>query len=255
MCSNPLTAALQARSSTSFQSLSRDSVCSNCLRTQSARAIHHCFNPSVGILCAQTLLEWSDTDGHLVFQSLSRDSVCSNTVEEKGWTGFHQVSIPQSGFCVLKHCCLRCSAYGGDGFNPSVGILCAQTPNTPSPCPRFVIVSIPQSGFCVLKRTPHAPGPTRCTVSIPQSGFCVLKRRPRTALDARHGSFNPSVGILCAQTLFVEYGYLECRGVSIPQSGFCVLKRAGFAWDIGWRRVSIPQSGFCVLKQPSCAHT
>ena len=101
-----------------------------------------------------------------------------------GWTqlAYANVSIPQSGFLVVKPCASRRAI-------------------------RHSRVSIPQSGFLVVKQLGClVRASDKLEVSIPQSGFLVVKRRSRRGRKSSPGSFNPSVGILGGQTRAV---YLE----------------------------------------------
>ena len=83
------------------------------------------------------------------------------------------VSIPQSGFCVLKPGHVDRVLHPVAGFNPSVGILCAQTPIVESFLKWISLVSIPQSGFCVLKR---------CTGCSPSSRSCRFQSLSRDSV-------------------------------------------------------------------------
>ena len=67
---------------------------------------------------------------HPEFQSLSRDSWWSNNVRSYGPLHRREVSIPQSGFLVVKLDRATRVDGGHGGFNPSVGILGGQTQAT-----------------------------------------------------------------------------------------------------------------------------
>ena len=157
-----------------FQSLSRDSVCSNCTNHHRIPALA-CFNPSVGILCAQTVRYASE--------------LCA----------FPVVSIPQSGFCVLKRMIRWPVMQMPGGFNPSVGILCAQTSwfsrSSPSICS---FQSLSRDSVCSNALVAEALGRVMEFQSLSRDSVCS-------------NSSN------C-------FGSGTCAPVSIPQSGFCVLK-------------------------------
>ena len=133
------------------------------------------------------------------FQSLSRDSVCSNFDCIVRKVVIYIVSIPQSGFCVLKPRGTRWARQCCSSFNPSVGILCAQTRQWRHHA--SILDSFNPSVGILCAQTPPSRAPGRCTAS-----------------------FNPSVGILCAQTVRILSAKGAHTNVSIPQSGFCVLK-------------------------------
>ena len=160
-----------------------------------------CFNPSVGILGGQTWSRSMSSPLSSWFQSLSRDSWWSNANELHDLRTTWEVSIPQSGFLVVKLGSQRrhqepfgrfqslsrdswWSNLGASaaiksllaGFNPSVGILGGQTRKRVFKVNVNWIVSIPQSGFLVVKLPLHYPKQRK--------GIC----------------FNPSVGILGGQT-------------------------------------------------------
>ena len=111
-----------------FQSLSRDSWWSNSTPGISRERRPTGFNPSVGILGGQTPNRHAAHGRRTAFQSLSRDSWWSNLKVLAGQLPQPSlVSIPQSGFLVVK----RYRDHGSDQqwirFNPSVGILGGQT--------------------------------------------------------------------------------------------------------------------------------
>ena len=133
------------------------------------------------------------------------------------------VSIPQSGFCVLKHIHILCRELGSIVSIPQSGF-CVLKRISSLYVGIHRAVSIPQSGFCVLKHQWSRALEILGIVSIPQSGFCVLKQAMPRRKCFMSTSFNPSVGILCAQTPRPGRRRAESGRVSIPQSGFCVLK-------------------------------
>ena len=109
-----------------FQSLSRDSWWSNLILGQHLSQIFSGFNPSVGILGGQTSVDSASLNLSNKFQSLSRDSWWSNpeailrrvpgggfqSLSRDSWWSNQgafairvvsfKVSIPQSGFLVVK---------------------------------------------------------------------------------------------------------------------------------------------------------
>ena len=255
-----------------------------------------CFNPSVGILGGQTYWKPATLYARSGFQSLSRDSWWSNGIanrrkkkkarfqslsrdswwsNEINWTlrmwcgfvsipqsgflvvkrrwrrpkqGVPMVSIPQSGFLVVKRSgtCLR--PWRAACFNPSVGILGGQTRPGVAELIGAEVVSIPQSGFLVVKRHRPRRGEALCRVSIPQSGFLVVKPRAPIIPAWPAPRFNPSVGILGGQTRTRCAFLCGEAAVSIPQSGFLVVKHGHIARSELQLGVSIPQSGFLVVK-------
>ena len=113
----------------------------------------------------------------LWFQSLSRDSWWSNFANHELHLVPLLVSIPQSGFLVVKPTRWPISSGCSTCFNPSVGILGGQTQQPDSETFPCCTVSIPQSGFLVVKLAALAMMSIgKCQVSIPQSGFLVVKR-------------------------------------------------------------------------------
>ena len=85
-----------------FQSLSRDSWWSNEVLILSIAKAEGGFNPSVGILGGQTSLPARRAIPLYLFQSLSRDSWWSNLISSPVSGSTFAVSIPQSGFLVVK---------------------------------------------------------------------------------------------------------------------------------------------------------
>ena len=158
-----------------FQSLGRDSVCSDpvrgvrgagdsvvsiprsgfCVFRRSAPiagcAVLSGFNPSVGILCVQT--------GHTYSAPTTSGAV----------------SIPRSGFCVFRppappsapRPSRQFQSLGRDSVC-SDAVLCQG---------KLVIlpVSIPRSGFCVFRHGDRPLLTADLAVSIPRSGFCVFR--------------------------------------------------------------------------------
>ena len=166
-----------------FQSLSRDSWWSNHHRQGRSRAVNFSFNPSVGILGGQTQRVMLYHYWIPQFQSLSRDSWWSNGVDDVLQQAEAVVSIPQSGFLVVKPAIIIVHNHPSgvsipqsgflvvkpheqhgnkeynERFNPSVGILGGQTNHLWSITPPYQAVSIPQSGFLVVKlRIPQRRG-------------------------------------------------------------------------------------------------
>ena len=89
--------------SITFQSLGRDSVCSDAVTEHLDLEVQVRFNPSVGILCVQTIL--------VALRQRAGEAV----------------SIPRSGFCVFRLVGMHSATLVNHRFNPSVGILCVQT--------------------------------------------------------------------------------------------------------------------------------
>ena len=85
-----------------FQSLSRDSWWSNQAGDMPGPSPEGGFNPSVGILGGQTRNPQQREYHHNRFQSLSRDSWWSNVAAAPVAIHPPRVSIPQSGFLVVK---------------------------------------------------------------------------------------------------------------------------------------------------------
>ena len=85
------------------------------------------------------------------------------------------VSIPLSGFLVVKRQRGRGGEAEGKGFNPFVGILGGQTVATIAALGAATVVSIPLSGFLVVKLQIRPGLPIFVSVSIPLSGFLVVK--------------------------------------------------------------------------------
>ena len=183
-----------------FQSLSRDSVCSN-VKPRSACPICEPFQSlSRDSVCSNHgQRDWSNI-GAESFQSLSRDSVCSNLIRDWNQWLIVDVSIPQSGFCVLKPRPLPTRPQTRRSFNPSVGILCAQTASAEARRAAARAVSIPQSGFCVLKPPKHWYRPSPADRFNPSVGILCAQTPSWTIFASLCHRFNPSVGILCAQT-------------------------------------------------------
>ena len=279
-----------------FQSLSRDSWWSNEPDTQAikpvpirfnpsvgilggqtsiVRAIHfHIarFNPSVGILGGQTRMGLSMVRGVGRFQSLSRDSWWSNIPLLLLLSGTLSVSIPQSGFLVVKpsrFAHIRASrtvsipqsgflvvkrnpGYAGGqamaGFNPSVGILGGQTSIPCSPIPPGTSVSIPQSGFLVVKLECGKLLDVTLSGFNPSVGILGGQTWVGFLLPSCTASFNPSVGILGGQTGFLRYpptSFPRFQSLS-RDSWWSNATGAGGGAEKG--HVSIPQSGFLVVK-------
>ena len=116
-----------SRTPVEFQSLSRDSVCSNLSRAGYDAPADAVSIPQSGFC---VLKPPSGVPRYLrtgQFQSLSRDSVCSNNQRARTRSRPDEVSIPQSGFCVLKRSSSGSWTAIRSCFKPSVGILCAQT--------------------------------------------------------------------------------------------------------------------------------
>ncbi len=158
------------------------------------------FNPSVGILGGQTLhrdrydVAWKQVSipqsGFLVVKPGIEDD------RAKPWS----VSIPQSGFLVVKQEPVSNSVAPQLSFNPSVGILGGQTTTfSPGRKPVTMFQSLSRDSWWSNQKILQRP---QChnQVSIPQSGFLVVKPIVSTSSMVTIGS------------------------VSIPQSGFLVVK-------------------------------
>ena len=98
----PESCRLRYRRVDQFQSLSRDSWWSNLKVVSPSFASSRSFNPSVGILGGQTRCSLYAPGLRLKFQSLSRDSWWSNQAGDVCVDPPSGVSIPQSGFLVVK---------------------------------------------------------------------------------------------------------------------------------------------------------
>ena len=134
------------------------------------------------------------------FQSLSRDSVCSNDTTGEGDPDPYCVSIPQSGFCVLKHHILLALLFIVSRFNPSVGILCAQTcARQSSRSPVWTFQSLSRDSVCSNAGFYRREG-ERIGCFNPSVGILCAQTASRSPPPTSPASFNPSVGILCAQT-------------------------------------------------------
>ena len=110
-----------------FQSLNRDSGCSDKRAGQTQKGEKRCFNPSIGILVVQTRTSDWYYLRRRAFQSLNRDSGCSDLETHKLCLRFFCSFNPSIGILVVqtrrypRHRRPHCR------FNPSIGILVVQT--------------------------------------------------------------------------------------------------------------------------------
>ena len=160
------------------------------------------------------------------------------------------VSIPLSGFLVVKRGPAAGRGHRQRRFNPFVGILGGQTGQLVQRIERLErFQSLCRDSWwsnlpLMIAGCPH------CGVSIPLSGFLVVK-----LILLYHIIVILEVSIPLSGFLVVKRGHCGCCGrwvdVSIPLSGFLVVKRKASGVD-GWAAtVSIPLSGFLVVK-PGC---
>ena len=207
-----------------FQSLNRDSGCSDLSSSSLMGLGRFGFNPSIGILVVQTKRQAALGKESKRFQSLNRDSGCSDcarghtcaaafssfnpsigilVVQTRpiidGQTGHESVSIPQSGFWLFRPVTLQFQAGGKGGFNPSIGILVVQTIFSSSDSPFLrQFQSLNRDSGC-SDHSGRGTEKEKNMVSIPQSGFWLF--RP-TCQSTRRGF----------------------HLVSIPQSGFWLFR-------------------------------
>ena len=204
MCSDPHIGSDACRGC-KFQSLGRDSVCSDLGRTRRRRRLQHRFNPSVGILCVQTYLDGVQVEITGPFQSLGRDSVCSDCA----WSGATHAST--------------------SSFNPSVGILCVQTSIAytlplPRRCfnPSVGILCVQTGCWC------RGPGRPRRRFNPSVGILCVQTTTTATTPPAQSPFQSLGRDSVCSDADGRDAG-VGARGVSIPRSGFCVFRPPALA--------------------------
>ncbi len=182
------------------------------------------FNPLIGISFGQASSAVRSSSSHWLFQSPHRDFLWSSPRPAGGEAGPLIVSIPSSGFPLVKPFAVGWHPTPCGSFNPLIGISFGQAEQI-ARLGGQPGVSIPSSGFPLVKQILPLVIRLWLAVSIPSSGFPLVKPDSAVAGTARPGCFNPLIGISFGQAP-LHRPYSPCRyTVSIPSSGFPLVKR------------------------------
>jgi len=110
------------------------------------------------------------------------------------------VSIPRSGFLVLRQRSQWACRVALYSFNPSFGFSGSETVGLLIRSDEDIHVSIPRSGFLVLRLSSRYTQRDLLPVSIPRSGFLVLRPSVGQYCALSTPSFNPSFGFSGSET-------------------------------------------------------